>query len=282
MIAPSTSGRPHPHGVWPAGPELLAFEGASAPVLSVRGLTKHYGSVVALRGVDFELRPGELVGVIGPSGSGKTTLIRCLNRLIEPTEGTVHFDGKDVRALRGAGLRGARARMGMIFQHYNLVNRLTVIENVLHGRLGYKGTLAGMLGRYTEAEKARALEVLELVGLEEQVYRRCDQLSGGQKQRVGIARALVQDPRLILCDEPISSLDPSSAKIVMDYLKRIQLELGLTLLVNLHQVDVAKRYSDRILGFNRGLLVFDGPPEGLTNEAVHAIYGTEAGELILD
>jgi phosphonate transport system ATP-binding protein len=271
--------RPHTFGVRPnLAPEVSTAE----HVLRVRGLSKAYGEVQALTDVDFDILRGQLIAVIGPSGSGKTTLIRCLNRLVEPTRGEIHFDGVDVRALKGVALRRTRARMAMIFQHYNLVTRLSVLENVLHGRLGYKGTWAGMLGIYSDQEKRRALEVLALVGLEEQVYRRCDQLSGGQKQRVGIARALVQDPHLILCDEPISSLDPSSAKIVMDYLKRIQLELGMTLFVNLHQVDVAKRYADRILGFNRGRLVFDGPPAELSRETIHTIYGTEAGELILD
>ena len=251
-------------------------------LLSVRGLRKNYGDVRALQGVDFDVEPGSLVAVIGPSGSGKTTLIRCINRLIEPTEGEVHFDGVSMGTLSGAALRGARARMGMIFQHYNLVSRLSVLENVLHGRLGYKSTLAGIFGLYDDAEKERAVEVLGLLGLEEFVYRRADQLSGGQKQRVGIARALVQDPRMILCDEPISSLDPSSSKIIMDYLKTIQREFGITLFVNLHQVDVAKRYADRILGFRLGELVFDGPPDALDAERIRDIYGTEAGDLILE
>jgi len=252
------------------------------PLLTVEKLVKDYGDVRALHGIDFSVDAGEFVAVIGPSGSGKTTLIRCVNRLIEPTEGEVHFDGLPMRTLKGAALRSARARMGMIFQHYNLVTRLSVLENVLHGRLGYKTTIAGILGIYNDDEKERAVEVLSLLGLEAFVYRRSDQLSGGQKQRVGIARALVQDPRMILCDEPISSLDPSSSKIIMDYLKKIQLELGITLFVNLHQVDVAKRYADRILGFREGRLIFDGPPADLTGDKIRDIYGTEAGELIIE
>lgn len=249
-------------------------------LLQVSNLRKDYGDVTALAGVSFDVTAGQLVAVIGPSGSGKTTLIRCLNRLVEPSGGQVIFDDLDMRSLRGRDLRRARSRMGMVFQHYNLVNRLTVIENVLHGRLGTKSLLAGVLGHYSEEEKRHAVEVLQLMGLEDHVYRRCDRLSGGQKQRVGIARALVQDPRLILCDEPISSLDPSSAKIIMDYLKKIQAELGITLFVNLHQVDVARRYADRILGFQRGRIVFDGPGEALDREAVERIYGAEAGDLL--
>lgn len=251
-------------------------------LLEVEKLTKFYKDVRALSDVSFEVKRGDFVAVIGPSGSGKTTLVRCINRLIDASDGSIRFDKKDMRALQGVELRHARARIGMIFQHYNLVTRLTVIENVLHGRLGYKTTLAGILGLYSEKEKEKALEVLGLLGLEDYVYRRCDQLSGGQMQRVGIARALVQDPRMILCDEPIASLDPGSAKIIMDYLRRIQRELGITIVVNIHQVDVARKYAERILGFNKGHLVFDGKPEKLDKDTIRDIYGTEAGELILN
>ena len=251
-------------------------------LLEVNNLTKYYGDVRALHEVSFDVTSGEFVAVIGPSGSGKTTLIRCINRLIDATEGSVTYDGQDIIALSNRELRHARAKLGMIFQHYNLVYRLTVIENVLHGRLGYKSDIAGILGNYSNEEKEKAVAVLELLGLQEHVYRRCDKLSGGQKQRVGIARALVQDPKLILCDEPISSLDPSSSKIIMDYLQKIRTELGITIFVNLHQVDVAKRYAHRILGFNDGRLVFDGPPSDLDRDMIHQIYGTEAGELIID
>lgn len=252
-------------------------------LLEVTELTKYYKEVRALWDVSFNVKKGEFVSVIGPSGSGKTTLIRCINRLIDATEGQIKFNKeKNILDLNTKELRSARTRMGMIFQHYNLVTRLSVIENVLHGRLGYKSTLAGIMGIYSEEEKAKAVEVLKLLGMEEFIYRRCDQLSGGQKQRVGIARALVQDPRMILCDEPISSLDPSSAKVIMDYLKKIQKKMGITLLVNLHQVDVARKYSDRILGFNKGRLVYDGPADELKNKQIKEIYGTEANELILN
>lgn len=251
-------------------------------LLSIQNLCKYYGTTRALKDVSFTVDTGEFISVIGASGSGKTTLIRCINRLLEATSGKILFDGIDMLSLRGRKLRSARAHMGMIFQHYNLVYRLTVLENVLHGRLGYKTTLQGILSLYTEEEKRKAIEVLEMLGLQECIYRRCDQLSGGQKQRVGIARALIQDPRMILCDEPISSLDPSSAKVIMDYLKRIQQELGITMVVNLHQIDVARKYSSRILGFHKGVLVYDGGPKELTNERLYAIYGAEAGELIHD
>lgn len=253
-------------------------------LLEVTGLTKYYNKdALALEDVSFKVKKGEFVAVIGPSGSGKTTLIHCINRLIEATDGQIKYNKEtNLLALKGKELRQARTKLGMIFQHYNLVSRLSVLENVLHGRLGYKSSLAGVFGIYTEEEKEKAVEVLTLLGLEDFIYRRCDQLSGGQKQRVGIARALVQDPRMILCDEPISSLDPSSAKVIMDYLKKVQNELGITIFINLHQVDVARKYAQRILGFNKGKLVYDGPAKELKNKQIKDIYGTEANDLILN
>ena len=251
-------------------------------LLEVKNLTKMFKDVKALSNVSFSVKKGEYIAIIGPSGSGKTTLIRCINRLVNATKGSILYENVDLLKLKSKSLRLARAKIGMIFQHYNLVYRLSVIENVLHGRLGYKTSFQGVLGVYSNNEKEKAVEVLNMLGLQDLVYKRCDQLSGGQKQRVGIARALVQDPRLILCDEPISSLDPSSAKIIMDYLQKIQQELGITIIVNLHQVDIAKKYAKRILGINGGELVFDGPPSDLNKEMIHMIYGTEAGELIID
>jgi phosphonate transport system ATP-binding protein len=252
------------------------------PLLEIKHLTKCYKTVRAVDNVTFTVKKGEFIAVIGPSGSGKTTLVRCINRLIDASEGSIVFDNRNILELKSASLRRARAKIGMIFQHYNLVTRLTVIENVLHGRLGYKTDLEGMFGIYKDEEKEKAVEILGMLDLSEHVYKRCDQLSGGQKQRVGIARALVQDPELILCDEPISSLDPSSSKKIMDHLKKIQTELGLTVITNLHQVDIAKKYADRILGIRGGRLVFDGPPSELTRDMTEAIYGAEAVELIND
>ena len=170
----------------------------------------------------------------------------------------------------------------MIFQHYNLVDRLSVIENVLHGRLGHKSTISGAAGYYTEQEKEKAFQILSKLGLTEQAYKRCDELSGGQKQRVGIARSLMQEPRLILCDEPIASLDPSSAKIIMDHLSDINRTMKITCILNLHQVDVAIKYSKRIIGLTSGRIVYDGPPELLTKEKIYEIYQSEEGELITD
>ena len=170
----------------------------------------------------------------------------------------------------------------MIFQHYNLVDRLTVIENVLHGRLGYKTTMAGILGRYSEEEKRQAFRIIDTLGLNEQVYQRCDQLSGGQKQRVGIARALVQNPKLILCDEPIASLDPNASKIIMDHLSNICAKMKITVIVNLHQVQVALKYSDRIIGVKHGRVAFDSSADNLSPEQIYDVYGSEAGDLIID
>lgn len=189
------------------------------------------------------------------------------------TGGEILFDGQDVTKATKKELRKIRCRIGMIFQHYNLVYRLTAVENVLHGRLGYKSMVAGCLGSYMEQEKAEAFELLRRVGLEEYPYARCDRLSGGQKQRVGIARALMQHPALILCDEPIASLDPQSSSVVMTYLRDVTKQMGIACIVNLHQVGFAVEYSDRIIGVKNGRIVFEGPPDELTQEHTEEIYG---------
>lgn len=253
---------------------------APRPLLEVRRLSKIYakgqGARSALHEVSFVVGKGEFVSVIGPSGAGKSTLLRCINRMVEPSSGEVRFDGELVGALQRRDLKRLRSRIGMVFQHYNLVDRLSAIENVLHGRLGAKSAVAGVLGFYTRAEKLQAMDTLERLGLAEHAYQRCDRLSGGQKQRVGIARALVQRPAMILCDEPIASLDPNASRNIMEQLRGLARELGITLIVNLHQVDVALRHSDRILGINGGRLVFDAVPPRLDAESITAIYGSEA------
>jgi len=250
----------------------------SPPLLQISHVVKSYdGRKSALDDVSFSVRKGEFVSVIGPSGAGKSTLLRCINRMIEVSRGEVRFEGISVGQLNRKDLKKLRSKIGMIFQHYNLVDRLTVIENVLHGRLGSKSTLAGALGRYSRDEKNQAMDVIAMLGLADHVYQRCDRLSGGQKQRVGIGRALVQDPKMILCDEPIASLDPSASKSIMEQLKRFSRELHITLIVNLHQVDVALKYSDRVLGVNKGRVVFDGRPDELSSERIAEIYGTESG-----
>ena len=251
---------------------------ASSSLLTIVGLGKAYGTrrdgegQRALSGVDFTAKPGELVSVIGPSGAGKSTFLRCINRLIEPTEGTISFCGEDITHLSRGQLRAVHRQIAMIFQNYNLVYRLTAIQNVLHGRLGYKNVVAGSLGLYTEEEKVHAFELLDEVGLGEFAYRRADQLSGGQKQRVGIARALMQEPKIMLCDEPIASLDPKSSRMVMEQLRRLSTERGITCIVNLHQVDFALEFSDRIVGLRAGEKVFDGSPAECTPEIVRGIY----------
>jgi phosphonate transport system ATP-binding protein len=251
-------------------------EAVRAPQLEVNHVVKHYErGKPALRDVSFSVRKGEFVAVIGPSGAGKSTLLRCINRMTEVTGGEVNFEGNAVGRLDRKELKRLRSKIGMIFQHYNLVDRLTVIENVLHGRLGSKSTLAGALGRYSSDEKQQAMDVIAMLGLSEHVYQRCDRLSGGQKQRVGIGRALVQDPKMILCDEPIASLDPNASRIIMDHLKTFSRTMHITLIVNLHQVDVALKYSDRILGVNNGRLVFDGGPDELSPTRISEIYGTD-------
>ncbi|MCX7843214.1 MAG: phosphonate ABC transporter ATP-binding protein [Clostridia bacterium] len=253
------------------------------PLLEIKNLTKKYNAdTLALSDVNLTINEGEFVSVIGPSGAGKSTLLRCINRMIEASSGYILFDGVNVSTLSKNELRNLRTKIGMIFQHYNLVDRLSVIENILHGRLGYKNTFEGIFGIYNEEEKKSAFKIIEILGLKEQVYKRCDQLSGGQKQRVGIGRALIQKPRLMLCDEPIASLDPNASKIIMDHLRNISSKMGITCLVNLHQVNVALKYSDRIIGINSSKVVFDGAPSEMTSDIVYSIYGSEAEELDID
>nr|WP_106782409.1 phosphonate ABC transporter ATP-binding protein [Lysinibacillus timonensis] len=263
--------------------KVLPSKSNNETILSIKELYKSYNSKTpVLSNVEMELKQGEFVSIIGPSGAGKSTLLRCINRMIEPSEGSVVFDHVEMTTLNKNELRRQRTKMGMVFQHYNLVSRLTVFENVLHGRFGYKTTLQGVLSIFKEEEKQLALDILDKLGMKEFAYKRCDQLSGGQKQRVGIARALVQQPKLLLCDEPIASLDPNASKVIMDHLKEICETMGITVLVNLHQVDVAIKYSDRIIGLNKGQVVFEGLPKELSNFSIRNIYGTELEDLITE
>lgn len=244
-------------------------------ILKFENVTKEYpNGTRALEGVSFEVHQGEFVSVIGPSGSGKSTLLRAINRLIPITKGTVLLDGVNVSEQKGKNLRALRRKAGMIFQNYNLVYRLSVLQNVLHGRLGHLKGLKGILGRYCEEDKRKAIALLEELGLEDYCYHRAADLSGGQKQRVGIARAIMQDPKILLCDEPIASLDPSSAKTIMDTLRDMAQKRQIACIVNLHQLDAALAYSTRIIGLNQGHIVFDGKPEELTDAIIEKIYGT--------
>ncbi len=229
----------------------------------------------ALKGVSLEVGRGQIVGLIGPSGAGKSTLIRCINRLVEPTGGKVFLGDLDLTAMGGADLRRARRRIGMIFQEYALVERLTVMENVLSGRLGYVPFWRSFLRRYPQADVDKAFALLERVGLAEHADKRADELSGGQRQRVGIARALEQDPELLLIDEPTASLDPKTSRQIMRLIREICEEQSLPAVINIHDVLLAKMFVDRIIGLTAGEVVFDGPPGELDDAVLTRIYGAE-------
>ena len=242
-------------------------------LLSIKNISKKYNNGTnALKNISFDVEKGEFISVIGPSGSGKSTLLRSINKMIDISQGSILFEDKNIESLKKTQIELVRREIGMIFQSYNLVERLTVIENVLHGRLGYKSIIAGILGIYSEEEKKEAFSFLERVNMTKYAYQKCSELSGGQKQRVGIARAIMQKPKLLLCDEPIASLDPKTAENIMDYLKKIVTELKITCIVNLHQVDIEKKYSDRIIALNKGEKIFDDKAEKLTEKMVEFIY----------
>ena len=245
-------------------------------LLSIKNVSKKYNNGTnALKNISFDVEKGEFISIIGPSGSGKSTLLRSMNKMIDISQGSILFEDKNIENLKKTEIEIVRREIGMIFQSYNLVERLTVIENVLHGRLGYKSIIAGILGIYSEEEKKEAFSFLERVNMTKYAYQKCSELSGGQKQRVGIARAIMQKPKLLLCDEPIASLDPKTAENIMDYLKKIVTELKITCIVNLHQVDIAKKYSDRIIALNKGEKIFDDKAEKLTEKMVEFIYKDE-------
>ena len=221
-------------------------------VLKFDNVTKYYSNGIhALKNASFEVEEGEFVSIIGPSGSGKSTILRSINKLISITEGEITLDGVSVNKQKGKNLRHLRRNIGMIFQNYNLVYSLSVFQNVLHGCLGYMEGLKGIFGIYSEKDKERALELLEELGISQYAYNRASDLSGGQTQRVGIARAIMQQPKVLLCDEPIASLDPSSAKTIMDLLKEMSQKRNIACIVNLHQLDVALKYSTRIIGLSK-------------------------------
>ena len=245
-------------------------------LLSIKNVSKKYNNGTnALKNISFDVEKGEFISIIGPSGSGKSTLLRSINKMIDISQGSILFEDKNIENLKKTQIELVRREIGMIFQSYNLVERLTVIENVLHGRLGYKSVIAGILGIYSEEEKKEAFNFLEKVNMTKYAYRKCNELSGGQKQRVGIARAIMQKPKLLLCDEPIASLDPKTAENIMDYLKKIVSDLKITCIVNLHQVDIAKKYSDRVIALNKGEKIFDDKTERLTDDMIEFIYKDE-------
>ena len=242
-------------------------------MLQIQNLTKAFGATRAVDGVSLAIPQGQMVGIIGRSGAGKSTLLRLVNRLLEPSAGSILCDGTDVTALKGRALLAWRADCAMIFQQFNLVNRLDVLTNVLVGRINRHGPFSSLAKHFTAAERALAIAALDRLDLADQALQRADTLSGGQQQRVAIARAMLQDPKVILADEPIASLDPRNAARVMEALSAINREQGLTVLCNLHTLDTARSYCDRIVGMAAGEVVFDGRPESLTKAAVQRIYG---------
>jgi phosphonate transport system ATP-binding protein len=245
-------------------------------LLSLKSLTKTYRTGdKALVSVDIDIPNGQVVALIGPSGAGKSTLIRCINRLVEPTSGKVFLDDVDVTGLSSAGLRRERRRMGMIFQEYALVERLTVMENVLSGRLGYVGFWRSFLRKYPQADIDEAFRLLDRVGLLAMADKRADELSGGQRQRVGICRALIQNPALLLVDEPTASLDPKTSRQIMRLICELCKERGLAAIINIHDVALAQMFVQRVIGLQSGAIRFDGPPDALTPDVLTEIYGEE-------
>jgi phosphonate transport system ATP-binding protein len=246
----------------------------AAAALSIVNLSKEYtrGKPV-LRDISLDFAPRGFTAVIGPSGTGKSTLIRCINRLVEPTAGSVLFQGRDLVKLSGQALREARRGIGMVFQEYNLVERLTVMENLLSGRLGYVSPLKAWLRKFPQADIDTAFELLDTVGLTGFANQRADSLSGGQRQRVGIARAVMQQPKLLLADEPTSSLDPKTSVEIMTLVRELGTAKGIPIIVNMHDVELARRFADRIVGMSGGRVVYDGVPAGLSDAQLTTIYG---------
>ena len=246
-------------------------------MLEIQNLTKIYeGGTVAVRDVSFTVEDGEFLVIIGLSGSGKSTLLRCINRLIEPTEGHIVWDGVDITELSGEELRKMRRQIGMIFQQFNLVKRSSVLTNVLSGRLGYANPWLSMMGRFSKADMEKALSCLDRVGILDQAHKRADELSGGQQQRVGIARALMQDPELILADEPVASLDPATSHSILKYVEQLNREDGVTVLCSLHFLSLARAYATRMIALKDGEIVFEGLPVEIDDDRFKEIYGEEA------
>jgi phosphonate transport system ATP-binding protein len=252
-------------------------------MLRLEKLTKTYKTGdQALKSVDLEIPEGQVLALIGPSGAGKSTLIRCINRLVEPTTGQVHLTGTELTGLSSGALRKERRRMGMIFQEYALVERLTVMENVLSGRLGYVGLWRSFLRRFPQADIDEAFRLLDRVGLAHMADKRADELSGGQRQRVGICRALIQNPALLLVDEPTASLDPKTSRQIMRLICELCKERGLAAIINIHDVALAQMFVQRVIGLRFGEMVYDGPPDGLSPDKLTEIYGEEDWEATIE
>lgn len=253
----------------------------SEPILKVKNLQKTYpNGVQALKGISFDVKKGEFLVIIGLSGSGKSTLLRCLNRLHDPTGGEAFFHEKDIVQLSTAAeIRSLRSQMGMIFQHFNLIPRHTVLSNVLMGKLATTPTWKSIFGLFSNEDKAEAMKYLKLVGIADKAHIRADQLSGGQQQRVAIARALTQNPQVLLADEPVASLDPATCHTVMDYLKKVNQELGITIICNLHFLSLVRLYATRVIALKGGELVYEGDPKNIDQAWFEKIYGEGAKEV---
>lgn len=252
-------------------------------ILSIEHLGKTYpNGTQALQDISFDVHAGEFLVIIGLSGSGKSTLLRCINRLLDASEGEVHFRGMAINTQQGAALRRTRQRIGMIFQQFNLIPRRTVLTNVLAGSLGSAGIWRSILGLFPESEKQRAQRYLEIVGLKGRENQRADKLSGGQQQRVAIARALMQNPDILLADEPVASLDPATSHSVMQYLKKVNEELGVTVICNLHFLSLVREYASRVIALKDGQMVYRGAPEDIDEQWFTTIYGEDAVEVTID
>lgn len=249
------------------------------PILEVRNLHKMYDNgVYALKGVSFRVFPGEFLAIIGLSGSGKSTLLRCLNGLIRPSGGEIFFQNEEITHLSPKEWRGQRRHIGMIFQHFNLIPRKSVLTNALSGKLGSTPTLQSVLGKFSEEDQNQAMAYLDLVGLREKADIRADELSGGQQQRVAIARALMQNPQVLLADEPVASLDPATSHSIMDYLKQVN-GMGKTVLCNLHFLSLVRQYATRAIALKAGEIVFEGDPKSISDDWFQKIYGDGASEV---
>lgn len=250
------------------------------PILSIKNLSKIYpNGVAALKNISFDVYPGEFLIVIGLSGSGKSTLLRCINRLHDPSSGEIWFGGERIDSVKGTRLRNLRREIAMIFQQFNLIPRHTVMGNVLMGRLGSSSTISSLFGNFSSHDKSDAAKYLKLVGIEEKANVRADQLSGGQQQRVAIARALCQNPKVLLADEPVASLDPATCHLVMDYLRKVNRELGITIVCNLHFLSLVREYGTRVIALRGGELVYQGSPKEIDEQWFSRIYGEGAKEV---
>jgi len=249
-------------------------------MLKIKNLNKIYSNGThALKGIDLEVNEGEFLVIIGLSGSGKSTLLRCINRLIEPTSGTIEFLGKDITHVKGEELRKNKAQIGMVFQQFNLIKRRSVLANVLTGSLGRVGTWNSIINKFPDDVQAQAVKALDIVGIPEKLHLRADSLSGGQQQRVAIARSLVQNPKLLLADEPVASLDPATSNSIMHYFEKVNKELGTTVICNLHFLSLVRKYASRVVALKDGKIIYEGLPADIDEKWFKTIYGEEAEEV---